>query len=189
MIQNIENSQQLGYTANASYQRNITAARMTVNSVSGSDNEDFFSVDQVSFSYFKIEESATYSSTGVIQSVSETAYDLLRGYVLDVFEKQGLDSTFSIGGETINLETLTSEKAQALVGSDGYFGVEQTSDRIVNFAVGIAGNDPDRLETILEGVQQGFNEALEAFGGWLPEISYETYDRVIEKLNSWAEVA
>ena len=186
MIQNIDNSQQLGYTANASYQRSITGAQLTVSSVSGSDNDNLFSVDQVSFSYFKIEESATYSSTGSIASAAETAYDLLRGFVLDIFEKQGLDTTISIGEQSIDLETLTVESAQELIADDGYFGVEQTSDRIVDFAIGISGDDPSRMDAILEGIERGFNEALEAFGGWLPDISYTTYDAVIEKLDAWA---
>jgi hypothetical protein len=38
-------------------------------------------------------------------------------------------------------------------------------------------------------VDKGFNEALEAFGGTLPEISYKTYDAVMEKLDAWAENA
>ena len=37
-----------------------------------------------------------------------------------------------------------------------------------------------------EGVNQGFNEAMEAFGGWLPDISYDTLDTVMEKLDAWA---
>ena len=76
--------------------------------------------------------------------------------------------------------------AQAMIAEDGYFGVEQTSDRIVDFAIGIAGGDPSRLDAILAGVEQGFNEALEAFGGWLPDISYQTYDAVLAKLDAWA---
>ena len=189
MIHNIDNSQQLGYTASASYQRSVTAASVTFNSVTGSDNGNLFSLDQVNFSYFKIEESTTYSASGAIQSAAETAYDLLRGYVLDIFEKQGLDSSFSIGEETIDLETVTSEQAQELIADDGYFGIEQTSDRIVDFAIGISGSDPSRLDAILEGIEQGFNEALEAFGGWLPDISYDTYDAVLEKLDNWANTA
>ena len=189
MIQNIENSQQLGYSVNASYQRSVTAARLDFNSVSGGDKDNLFSLDQVSFSYFRIEESATYSSTGSIQSAAESAYDLLRGYVLDVFEKQGLDFNISIGEDSFDLRTLTPEKAQELVADDGYFGVEQTSDRIVDFAKGISGDDPSRIDAILEGIEKGFNEALEAFGGWLPDISYNTYDAVLEKLDDWANGA
>jgi len=66
-------------------------------------------------------------------------------------------------------------------------GVEQTSDRIVQFALSISGNDPDRLEELKASIEQGFQLASEALGGTLPDISMKTYDVVMEKLNAWAE--
>ncbi len=75
-----------------------------------------------------------------------------------------------------------------MVADDGYFGVEKTSQRIFDLAVGIAGGDPSRIEAVKSGVEKGFQEALKAFGDWLPEISYQTYDAVMEKLDEWAGV-
>ena len=63
--------------------------------------------------------------------------------------------------------------------------MEQTSDRIFQFATGIAGGDTSRIEAIKEGITRGFAEAKEAFGGWLPDISYDTYDAVMKKLDDW----
>ena len=85
----------------------------------------------------------------------------------------------------MHLEELSSEEAAELVDVDGYFGVEQTSDRIVDFAITIADGDISRIEAIKAGVEQGFQEALEAFGGWLPDISHNTYDAVMKKLDAW----
>ncbi len=106
--------------------------------------------------------------------------------MLDVFEKQGLGTTINIGEQDIDLQQLSQQDALALIAEDGYFGVEQTSDRIVDFAIGMAGGDQSRLDAILAGVEKGFQEALEAFGGWLPDISYQTYDAVQQKLDAWA---
>lgn len=184
MIDIIDNSQ-FNYSTSSTHQRTVTGAHLSITNQSG-ENNGSFAGDQVSFSYFKVEESYTYSSAGSIQSATDAAYDLLRSFVIDTFEKQGMDFTLSIGGDEVDLRELTQQDAQELVAVDGYFGVEQTSDRIVDFATGIAGNDPTRLEAILEGVERGFNEALEAFGGWLPDISYQTYDAVMEKLDVWA---
>jgi hypothetical protein len=87
----------------------------------------------------------------------------------------------------VDIESLTPEEAQKLVAEDGYFGVEQTSERIFQNAVSIAGGDPARLDAIMQGIEEGFAEAEKAFGGTLPDISYETRDAVMEKLNQWAE--
>jgi len=91
----------------------------------------------------------------------------------------------AIGGSEIDLAAVTPKEAQELVSEDGYFGVEQTSERIVQFAVGIAGGDPSRIDAIKEGIDKGFAEAKKAFGDWLPDISYDTYDAVMTKLDEW----
>jgi len=183
MIQGIDNSQ-VGYSASATYNKTITGASLSIGG--HMDENGTVAGDQVSFSYFKIEQSATYNRFGTITAAADAAYDLLRSHVLDVFEKQGLGTTIELGDREIDLQQLSQQDAQALIAEDGYFGVEQTSDRIVDFAIGIAGGDSTRLDAILEGVEKGFQEALEAFGGWLPDISYQTYDAVQQKLDAWA---
>ncbi|EKD39886.1 MAG: hypothetical protein ACD_75C00262G0004, partial [uncultured bacterium] len=113
-------------------------------------------------------------------------YDLLRGLVLNLFKDQGIDYKIATGAGEIDLTTLTPEDAQDLIADDGYFGVEQTSQRIFDLAVGIAGGDPTKLDAIKAGVDKGFQEAYDAFGGWLPDISHGTYDAVMKKLDDWA---
>lgn len=140
--------------------------------------------DQVNLSYSS-ESITTYNRSLSLQGTQNDGYDLLRGLVLNIFEKQGIDYTFEAGDTEVDLRSLSQAEAQDLVADDGYFGVEKTSERIFNFAVGIAGGDPSRIDAIREGVQQGFNEALDAFGGWLPDISYDTYDAVMNKLDEW----
>lgn len=135
--------------------------------------------------------SVTYSSTLTMdQDIKGDGFDLLRGLVLNMLKEQGIDfkiASGETGAEEIDISQISQEEAQALVADDGYFGVDKTSERIVNFAIGLAGGDPSRLDAIKEGVNKGFNEALEAFGGQLPEISYQTYDAVMQKLDDWAQ--
>lgn len=131
----------------------------------------------------------TYSSSMTLQGGKEDGYDLLRGLVMNILKEQGIDSEIATDSGTIDLNTLTQEDAQALIAEDGYFGVDQTSERIVNLAIGIAGGDVTRLDAIKEGVEKGFQEALNVFGGWLPDISHQTYDMVMKKLDEWAEKA
>jgi len=113
-------------------------------------------------------------------------FNLLRDLLARTLEDQGIATRIAVEGGEINLKTLTPEEAQSLVAEDGYFGVDQTSDRIVQFAIGLAGNDPARLEAIRQGVEDGFAEAEKAWGGKLPEISYQTRDAIMEKLDDWA---
>ncbi len=138
------------------------------------------------------ETTVTYSNALTMeQNVAGDGFNLLRGLVLNMLKEQGIDYKVATGATTgsqeIDISQLSQEEAQALIADDGYFGVKKTSDRIVDFAIATAGNDPSRLAAIKEGVDKGFNEALKAFGGQLPDMSYATYDAVMEKLDKWAE--
>lgn len=143
--------------------------------------------DQVDISYSS-ESVSTYQYDMSLEKTAGDGFDLLRGLVLNIFKEQGLEYKIETGEGVVDLETITPEEAQELVADDGYFGVEKTAERIFNFAVGIAGGDITKIDAIKEGVNNGFAEALEAFGGQLPEISYDTYDAVINKLDEWAEI-
>ncbi|PID72051.1 MAG: hypothetical protein CSB34_04250 [Desulfobulbus propionicus] len=127
---------------------------------------------------------AIYSSNMSITGNS-WKYGALQSLVADLLKQQGIDTKVQIGDTVVDIAGVTPEEAQELIADDGYFGVEKTSERIFQFAVGIAGGDPSRIDAIKEGIDKGFNTALEAFNGWLPDISYDTYDAVMEKLDNW----
>ncbi|MDO8959322.1 MAG: hypothetical protein Q7U85_06285 [Rhodocyclaceae bacterium] len=114
---------------------------------------------------------------------SKSTNDLM----VQLFEKLGLSTSIDIGdGKTADLQSMTVEDAQNLIADNGYWGVEQTSSRIVDFAVGQIGNDPSKLDKIREAIMNGFNSAKEAFGGQLPDISQKTIDAVMSKLDNLA---
>ncbi len=136
------------------------------------------------------EAAQIYSSALSPAESADKGYEMLRRLVTSMLKEQGIDFQIATtGSSTIDISKLSQEEAQELVADDGYFGVEQTSDRIVNFALSLAGGDVSRLDEIKKGVENGFNEALDAFGGTLPDISYETFDAVIQKLENWAAEA
>ena len=127
----------------------------------------------------------TYSGNLKLSAGDEAKFGMLRNLVANLLQEQGVNTKIAVGEGEIDIATITPTEAQDLVSEDGYFGVEQTSERIFQFAVGIAGGDPSRIDAIKEGIDKGFAEAKKAFGDWLPEISYNTYDAVMTKLDSW----
>lgn len=77
-------------------------------------------------------------------------------------------------------------QAQADIAEDGYWGVEQTSSRIIDFATAISGGDPDKIEEMRAAFEKGFKQAGSAWGGNLPDISQRTYDAVMKKFDQMA---
>ena len=87
------------------------------------------------------------------------------------------------------VDAATKEQAQKDIAEDGYWGVEQTSDRIIDFAKALTGGDPSKIEDMREAFKKGYEQAEKTWGGELPEISKKTYDAVMEKFDKMAEEA
>lgn len=81
------------------------------------------------------------------------------------------------------ISEFSPEQAGELVGENGYFGVDQTSQRIADFVLKGAGDDMERLKSGREGILQGFKDAEDAWGGKLPDISYETLAKSLEAID------
>ena len=78
------------------------------------------------------------------------------------------------------VDPATRAQAQADIAEDGYWGVNQTSDRIIQFATALTGGDPDKIEEMRAAFQKGYDMAEKNGGGSLPAISQRTYDAVRE---------
>lgn len=76
-------------------------------------------------------------------------------------------------------------QAEKDIAEDGYWGVEKTSDRILDFAKALSGDDPSKADTLLKAFEDGFKEATKSWGKDLPDISKRTYDAVHEKFEAW----
>ena len=87
----------------------------------------------------------------------------------------------------IKVDPEVVEQAKADIAEDGYWGVKQTSERLVSFAQALAGSDPDMADKMIEAVKKGFDQATEAWGSKLPDICQETVDKTIETLEKWRD--
>ena len=76
-------------------------------------------------------------------------------------------------------------QAKADVAEDGYWGVEQTSERIYSFAYALTGGDPSKADEMMAAIEKGFEQATKAWGDELPDISKRTLEAVREKINNW----
>lgn len=83
------------------------------------------------------------------------------------------------------VDAATKEQAQADIAEDGYYGVEQTSSRIFDFACALAGDDADKMKEMQEAFEKGFKQAEKTWGGKLPDISYETQEAVNKKFEDY----
>lgn len=132
-----------------------------------------------------------YAMMEKLKADTEQRTSQLRSLVEKMMTKQGAtianaDSMWSFlakGDFTVDAET--KAQAQADIAEDGYWGVEQTSDRILDFAKALSGNDPEKADLLINAFKKGFSEATKTWGDKLPDISKRTYDAVLEKFDQW----
>jgi hypothetical protein len=87
----------------------------------------------------------------------------------------------------VDVDPETSAQAKKDVAEDGYWGVEQTSDRMVSFAKALSGGDTSKANEMIEAVKKGFKQATKAWGDKLPDICQKTLDAAVEKLEKWRD--
>ncbi|BCN28809.1 hypothetical protein [Anaeromicropila herbilytica] len=78
-----------------------------------------------------------------------------------------------------------AKQAQDDISENGYWGVEQTSDRLLSFAKALTGGDPSKVSEMRDAVEKGFAAAKKAWGGELPSICKDTYDATMKKFDEW----
>jgi len=124
-----------------------------------------------------------------LKAEADERFAQLRGIVEKLLLKQG--GTFDVSNglasayRSLEVDPETQAQAQADIAEDGYWGVEQTSDRILDFAKALAGTDPDMAEKMLEAIKEGFKQAGEAWGEDLPELCQDTMKASLQKVEDW----
>lgn len=121
-----------------------------------------------------------------IEQSAASLRDVVEKLILRQGEKSpGLTLSIEIHGTT-GAAAPSETDAAAAVSENGEWGVNAVSDRIVSFAKSLAGGDPGKIELLREAIDKGFASAQKTLGGKLPDISNQTYDAVMAKLDEWA---
>ena len=132
-----------------------------------------------------------YALINKLKADAEERTSQLRSLVEKMMTKQGVaigtadDMWKFLAKGDFTVDEATRAQAQADIADDGYWGVDQTSDRILDFAKALSGNDPEKADLLLDAFKKGFKEATKSWGQDLPDISQRTYDAVVEKFNKW----
>lgn len=106
-----------------------------------------------------------------------------QGFTAKTAEDDSFWQMFSSGNLSVDLET--KKAAQEAIAEDGYWGVDQTSDRIFKMAQALAGDDPEKMKQMQAAVEKGYKAAGKAWGSDLPEIAGKTIDAVNKKFEDY----
>ncbi|HEB7540990.1 TPA: hypothetical protein RZK23_000572 [Campylobacter coli] len=110
--------------------------------------------------------------------------NLLGGNDLNSIKSMLSDIDFaSLGYNGKNPLAMNTDELNQLISEEGFFGIDNTANRIADFVIKGAGNDVEKLKKGLEGIKQGFEQAEKIWGGELPQISQDTIEATIKKVS------
>ena len=165
----------------------LSSSTLTVDEVVtlGQGNQD----DSSALTYAKPAASNTASTpvdvSALLAKSNQQVADFMK-LLGNLVQQQGLQWNKVVSGEQqLTVDPQTKAAATQAVSEDGEMGIKNTARRILDFARLGIGNDPSKIDTIRAAVQQGFDEAKQAFGGSLPDISTQTRDAIMATLDDW----
>ncbi|OUR69601.1 hypothetical protein A9Q76_09280 [Arcobacter sp. 31_11_sub10_T18] len=131
---------------------------------------------------FSLNSSDTARDNTLIQGSLEGNKDMFN--FLSGKEDSNGFSLKDIGYEGKAITELSPEEAEKLLDVEGFFGIEQTSNRVANFVFSFSGDDVELLKEGRDGIIRGFEEAQKLFGNQLPEISFKTQEKTLELIDA-----
>jgi len=96
---------------------------------------------------------------------------------------------WAIRAKGVKLSEADRAQAQQLISEDGFFGVKQTTDRLMGFAKAMVGEGASeaQIDKMRAAVQKGFDEVARMFGGFdkLPQVTKDTHAAVMKAFDDW----
>lgn len=115
----------------------------------------------------------------------------LLGKQVDLFTLASEDSPLNLAEKfkeaASKADEETINEAKKSISEDGYWGVNQTSDRLVSFAIALSGGDTSKADELMGAIEKGYELATKAWGEDLPEICQKTLDATRQKMTDWKE--
>ena len=138
-----------------------------------------------------VTKKTNYALVEKLKADAEERTSQLRSLVEKMMTQQGTaigkadDMWKFLAKGDFTVDAATKAQAQKDIAEDGYWGVEQTSDRIVDFAKALSGGDSEKADKMIAAFKKGFEQATKSWGKTLPDISQRTYDAVMKKFDAW----
>lgn len=120
------------------------------------------------------------------KSVLQMKNEAMKSMVNETFTKQASGSSGKSLVDDIIGKAYSAAEATSKDSKD-YWGADATADRIFTFAKTLAGDNDELFSTLKDAFLEGFKQAEGVHGGKgkLPQVSYDTYSKVMDKFDDW----
>lgn len=191
----VTNNVSNAYT-NSAQDKNTAEKTAAANAEDKAKKEEEAVVFEKSDEKKKASTNQIYNKDAVVAKLKadqQSRLDSLQSLVSKLLNKQG--STFDLANGTglaakfreaaKNADPDTIKAAKESIGEDGYWGVNQTSDRLVSMAIALSGGDTTKADEMMAAIEKGYKQATHAWGEKLPQICQDTMEATRQKMNDW----
>lgn len=191
----VTNNVSNAYT-NSAQDKNTAEKTAAANAEDKAKKEEEAVVFEKSDEKKKASTNQIYNKDAVVAKLKadqQSRLDSLQSLVSKLLNKQG--STFDLANGTglaakfreaaKNADPDTIKAAKESIGEDGYWGVNQTSDRLVSMAIALSGGDTTKADEMMAAIEKGYKQATNAWGEKLPQICQDTMEATRQKMNDW----
>ena len=160
--------------------------------VSTQNMDSFCKQDKV-----KPTDTGIYSKESITKTVEELEEQRTQAFVSMIqkmFEAQGNSGFLSVAdirkNISLNFTQEDIEAAKESVSDGGFYSVDAVSTRIMDMAMALAGDNPDKIELMRDAVIKGFGQAAKTLGlkeDDMPDITRDTFKEVIKRFDDWKD--
>lgn len=85
----------------------------------------------------------------------------------------------------LNVTDAQRTEAQKAISEGGEWSPDAVAGRILDMAKALSGGDASKFELLKNAVKKGFGAAADDWGDKLPDITNQTYDKVMKGFDEW----
>jgi hypothetical protein len=142
-------------------------------------------------------DTGIYSKESITKTIEELEDQRTQAFVSMIekmFQSQSNSEFLSVGDITKNISlhfsTEDIEAAKESISDGGFYSVDAVATRIMDMAMSLAGDDPEKISVMRDAVTKGFGKAAETLHlkeDDMPDITKDTLAEVMKRFDDWEE--
>ena len=142
-------------------------------------------------------DTGIYSKESITRTIEELEDQRTQAFVSMIekmFQSQSNSEFLSVGDITKNISlhfsTEDIEAAKESMSDGGFYSVDAVATRIMDMAMSLAGDDPEKISVMRDAVTKGFGKAAETLHlkeDDMPDITKDTLAEVMKRFDDWEE--
>ena len=140
-------------------------------------------------------DTGIYSKESIAKTIEELEDQRTQAFVSMIekmFQSQSNSEFLSVSDITKNISLNFSkediEAAKESISEGGFYSIDSVSTRIMDMAMALAGDNPEKIALMRDAVTKGFGQAAKSLHlkeDDMPEITKDTYAEVMKRFDDW----